>query len=160
MSTFTVSCPTPDVQIYYESTANGNVASDPTLSSTPYEGTTSCNGLSSLKVRAFKEGWEESEVAEIKGHKVEISGDGNNSTTKAITASEIGNYELEGTKLYFPFNAGGGGGGSISWETYNSNNEEVDLESVGIESINGWAADVYIMPDFDLIIKVTYFEYG
>ena len=154
MSTFTVSCDTPGAQIYYESTANGKVASDPTLSSTPYEGTTSCGGLSSLKVRAFKEGWEESEVAEIKGHRVEISGDGSNSTNVAIEASEIGNYELEGVHLHFPFNAGGHG--RVNWITYNSNNEEVDLESAGMEDINGWIADVYIMPDFDLILKVTY----
>ena len=154
MSTFTVNCDTPDAQIYYEVTANGDIASDPTLSSTPYEGPTSCGGLSSLKVRAFKEGWLESEVAEIKGHRVEISGDGSNPTTNAIKASEIGNYELEGVHLYFPFNAGGQG--KVNWTTYNSSNEEVDLESAGMDNTNGWAADVYIMPDFDLILKAGY----
>ena len=152
MPTFTVSCPTPDVQIYYESTANGNVASDPTLSSTPYEGTTSCNGLSSLKVRAFKEGWEESEVAEIKGHKITIESD-STECESAIEASEIGNYELEGTRLYLPFNAGGPDG--VGWATYNSSNEKVNLESVGMDYINGWISNVYIMPDFDLILKVA-----
>lgn len=156
MSTFTVSCPTPDVQIYYESTANGNVASDPTLSSTPYEGPTSCGGLSSLKVRAFKEGWEESEVAEIKGHKITIESDGKPACESAIEASGIGNYELEGARLYFPTDMGGYGG--VSWTTYNSNKEEVDLESVGGGNIGIWSANIYIMPNFDLILKATYFE--
>ena len=154
MSTFTVNCDTPGAQIYYESTANGDIASDPTLSSTPYEGPTICNGLSSLKVRAFKEGWEESEVAEIKGHKITIESDGKAMCENAIRDSEIGNYELEGVRLYFPSN--NGGPGAVIWTTYNSNNEEVDLESAGMDSINGWVADVYTMPDFDLILKVTY----
>lgn len=157
MSTFKVSCDTPDVQIYYESTANGNIASDPTLSSTPYEGPTSCGGLSSLKVRAFKEGWEESEVAEIKGHKITIESDGKAMCESAIRDSEIRNYELEGARLHFPFNEGSMN--EVSWTTYNSNNEEVDLESEGDGNIGIWSSHIYIMPDFDLILKVTYHRY-
>lgn len=154
MSTFTVNCDTPGAQIYYESTANGNVASDPTLSSTPYEGRTSCGGLSSLKVRAFKEGWEESEVAEIKGHRVEISGDGSDLATKAIEASGIGDYELEGARLYFPSHTGSSIG--VTWTAYDTSGSKIPLNMIeSAISIPGWTVvDVYEMPSYNIRLQV------
>ena len=53
-----ISCGTPGVDIYY--TTNGD---DPTESSTPYDQSIAIDTTTTLKARAYKNGWTDSEIA-------------------------------------------------------------------------------------------------
>jgi hypothetical protein len=53
-----ISCDTPDAEIYY--TTNGD---DPTESSTPYDQSIAIDQTTTLKSRAYKNGWTPSEIA-------------------------------------------------------------------------------------------------